>query len=51
MIVHFRKPTPSQKVYIPTFFKWIICHESDKKWAKMLKVYRINVFFPLTPTP
>ncbi len=37
--------TPPQKVDILTFFK---CHENDIKWAKMLKVYGINIFFPLT---
>ncbi len=27
----FSDPPPLQKVYISTFFKWIICHENDKK--------------------
>ncbi len=46
-------PPPPQKVYISTFFKWIICHENYKKnWDKMLKVYRINIFFiDFSPPP
>ncbi len=27
----FSDPPPPQKVYPSTFFKWIICHENDKK--------------------
>ncbi len=40
-------PLPPQKGYTLTFFKWIICHENDKKLklAKMLKMYRIKGFF------
>ncbi len=46
----FSGPPPPQKVYTSTFFKWIIFHENDKKnRAKILKVYGINFFFPLTP--
>ncbi len=41
-------PPPPQKGYTSTFFKWIICHENDENMAKMLKVYRINVF-PIDP--
>ncbi len=37
-------------MYTSTFFKWIICYENGKKWAKIFKVYRINVFFPLNPS-
>ncbi len=39
------------KVYTTTFFKWLNCNENNKKWANMLKVYWIKVFFPLTPPP
>ncbi len=31
-------------------FKWNIYYDNDKKWVKMLKVYGMNVFFPLIPT-
>ncbi len=44
----FSEPLLTQKVYTSTFFKLIVCRENDKKkkrWAKMLKVYRINIFF------
>ncbi len=32
-------------MYTSTFFKWIIRHENEKKWVKILKMYRISVFF------
>ncbi len=33
------------------FFKWKMCHENDKKFVKMLKMYRINIFVMDTPYP
>ncbi len=36
--IHFLRPKctplPPQRVYTSTFFKWIICHENDKKKEK-----------------
>ncbi len=43
--IHFLSPATLQNVYASTFFKWTIRHENDKKRAKMLKVYGINMFF------
>ncbi len=39
--IHFLRPPSSiKKRKNQHFFKWIICHENNNKWAEMLKVYQ-----------
>ncbi len=46
----FTDPAPP-KVYTSTFFKWIICHENDKKIGKNVESVWKQCLFQLTPSP
>ncbi len=47
----FSDPSPPQKVYTSTFFKWIVCHENDKNGLTRWKCMESTFFFLLNPLP